>query len=285
MIRSALFVPGDQLELVDKLRRLRIEDRPDLLILDLEDSVAPSGKSAARAAVAAAIANDLWHGDLAVRINAGQAGAEDLAAIHSVGGPITCVPKADHRSISMVAEAIESRGGSVRLWALIESAAGLRDLDPVCSTPGVVQLALGEVDLCADLGVRAGTMHALWPLRMQVVAASARSGLRGPIGPASVDLNDLERFETEGLQLRDAGFSGQLAIHPKQLPRIHRVFTPTRSEIADARRVLDRYEEALKGGQGVITDEDGSMVDEAVVRSARRVLAQSSGESCSGGCQ
>jgi citrate lyase beta subunit len=64
-----------------------------------------------------------------------------------------CVPKADAQSVSLVIGAIEALARVPRVWALVESATGLRDLDRICSTPGMERLALGEVDPCAELGL------------------------------------------------------------------------------------------------------------------------------------
>lgn len=272
MIRSALFIPGDQLHLVDKLARRPVEDQPDRIILDLEDSVAHTAKSGARTSVADLLGSRRLGDVVVVRINSELLGFDDLAAICAVVDPIVCVPKADHRSVVGVIDAIVARNRTPRVWALIESAAGLRDLDRISSTPGVVRLALGEVDLCAELGLRPGAAHALWPLRMQLVTAAALAGLPGPIGPVSTDFVDVEGYERDSVQLRDAGFAGRMAIHPNQLSAIHRVFTPAPEEIRRAHRLIELFDEAVVTGRGAIVDDDGRMIDEAVVRAARRLI-------------
>ena len=272
MIRSALFIPGDQLRLVDKLDRRPADEQPDRVILDLEDSVAPSAKSDARTSVAMMLSSQRLGSDVIVRINGEQRGIDDVGAVCDAGDPIICAPKADASSVADVIAAIEARGRTPRVWALIESAVGLRDVERISSMPGVVRLVLGEVDLCAELAVRPDAAHALWPLRMRLVAASALAGLPGPIGPVSTDFVEIERYERESAQLRDAGFGGRLAIHPSQLSAIHSVFTPGPDEIRRARRVIELFDEAAAVGRGAIVDDEGRMIDEAVVRAARRLI-------------
>ena len=272
MIRSALFIPGDQLHLVDKLDRRPADEQPDQVILDLEDSVAQTTKADARTSVATVLASHRLGPDVIVRINSEEMGMTDLAAVCDAGDPIICVPKADLHSVTDVIDAIRSIGRTPRVWALIESAAGLRDAHRISAVPGVVRLALGEVDLCAELGVHPSAAHALWPLRMQLVTASILGGLPGPIGPVSTDFSEIERYERDSVQLRDAGFGGRLAIHPSQLSAIHRAFTPTPDEIRRAQRVIELFDEAAAAGRGAIVDDDGHMIDEAVVRAARRLI-------------
>jgi citrate lyase subunit beta/citryl-CoA lyase len=106
------------------------------------------------------------------------------------------------------------------------------------------------------------------------VLASAAAGLAPPIGPVSTDFRDLVALQrsTEGL-LR-VGFGSRWAIHPAQVPVINQTFTPTPEQLEAARRLVERYDGALDQGIGVVVDEDGQMVDEAVVRAARRTLAR-----------
>jgi citrate lyase subunit beta/citryl-CoA lyase len=134
----------------------------------------------------------------------------------------------------------------------------------------VSHLALGEADLCADLRV-VPTDDVMRPLRMQAVVASAAAGIDQPTAPVSTDFEDLDALRTSTIALRDAGFGARAAIHPAQVAVINEVFTPTDNEVAVARDVLARFEAA---SGGVTVDADGRMLDEAVVRSARRVLAR-----------
>ncbi|MBA8956891.1 hypothetical protein ACFQU9_14080 [Actinomadura namibiensis] len=112
----------------------------------------------------------------------------------------------------------------------------------------------------------------LWA-RSQVVLASAAARVRPPIAPVSTDFRDLEALRTSTLALRRLGFRGRACIHPAQLPVVNEVFTPSPQEIARARDLVARHDAAMAEGSGVCLDERGRLVDEAVVRSARRLLA------------
>lgn len=272
MIRSALFVPGDRLDLVTKLRGRDAAERPDRIIVDLEDAVAPGAKPAARNAVVQAFASGLLDDDVVVRVNTGDDGRADIRAIHGVANPLIFVPKANAPSITAAGDAVAASGGVPRLWALIETAAGLRDVEAIASASMVEQLAIGEADLCAELGVRPAADHALWPLRMMLVVAASLAGMDPPLGPISADFADLERYERVSIDVRDGGFGGRLAIHPRQVSVLHRVFTPSPSDIAQARRVVELYDAATTAQQGAVVGDDGTMIDEAIVRSARRLL-------------
>jgi citrate lyase subunit beta/citryl-CoA lyase len=165
--------------------------------------------------------------------------------------------------------------GSIKVVPLLESAAGILSAPAIAQEPRVWQLGLGELDLCAEVGIQPSTdEHELLPIRVQVVLASAAAGLAPPIGPVSTDFRDLAalRRSTEGL--RRVGFGGRWAIHPAQVPVINQTFTPTPEQLEAARRLVERYDGALERGVGVCVDEDGQMVDEAVVRAARRTLAR-----------
>ncbi|MCB0951516.1 MAG: hypothetical protein KDB13_02050, partial [Microthrixaceae bacterium] len=110
--------------------------------------------------------------------------------------------------------------------------------------------------------------------RSTVVVASAAAGLDPPTAPVSTDFRDLESLRAETVALRRLGFGARSAIHPSQLGVINDVFTPTAAELERATALVARFEESLVRGEGVCVDTDGTMVDEAVVRSARRILAR-----------
>jgi len=246
--RSYLYVPGDQPRLLDGAARRGT----DALIADLEDAVGVPHKAAARTTVA----SYLDTGTAWVRINADTL-SEDLAAIADRPGLAgVVVPKAEPALLAEVDEVLGAR--DVPVLALLETARGLRDLHAVAG----------------ELRLRPGPdREELWPIRSAVVVASAAAGLRPPVGPVHTavrDLSDLER--TTELLLRQ-GFRARTAITPTQLATINAVFTPSWAEVEKARATVA----LLSAGAGVAVDADGRMVDEAVVRSAREVLARSDG--------
>jgi citrate lyase subunit beta/citryl-CoA lyase len=280
--RSYLYAPGDQPR---KLQQA-LASGADAIIADLEDAVAPSAKANARRTVADWLATQL-HGDqpeLWVRVNAS---ARLLADdVHAVIGPTVtgiCLPKThtpeQFRSLGELLAAAERQAGlaegSIRVVPLLESAAGILSAPAIAQEPRVWQLGLGELDLCAEVGIQpSADERELLPVRVQVVLASAAAGLVAPIGPVSTDFRDLVALRRSTDTLRRVGFGSRWAIHPAQVPVINQTFTPTPEQLEAARRLVERYDGALDQGVGVCVDEDGQMVDEAVVRAARRTLAQ-----------
>ena len=273
MIRSYLYVPGDRPAMLAKAATRGA----DMLILDLEDAVAPGAKAEARLIVREAIVElEAAGANFCVRINSEPDLAEaDLEALVPTSVTTLVVPKATSASIADLVKRVERAGFErpLRLMALIESARGLWDALPMAEHPWVVGLGIGEQDLGADLGVEHGEDPALWhPARSRLVWACSAAGLAGPSGPVSIDIRDLEGLRESTLLLRKCGFSSRSAIHPAQVGVINEVFTPSEEELEAARQLVDRYDRALAAGRGAITDARGRMIDEAVVRRARRVL-------------
>ncbi|HEX9776369.1 MAG TPA: CoA ester lyase [Actinomycetota bacterium] len=255
--RSFLYVPGHREDALAKAA----SRGADALILDLEDAVPVAAKMAARAAVAAWLRARPEGVEAWVRINAGEAGREDLAAIGAA---------CDGVSVPKVSSPGDIPATGLPVIALIETAAGVLDARSIASHPRVVRLAVGEADLSAELGVEASPDgNELWTARKLVVLASAAAGVEQPIGPVSTDFRDLDALRASTEALKRTGFGARAAIHPAQVPAINEVFTPGAAEVERARALIARYEQA---GGGATVDDDGRMIDEAVVRSARRVI-------------
>jgi citrate lyase subunit beta/citryl-CoA lyase len=262
--RSYLYVPGDRPERFAKA----LASGADAVILDLEDSVAVPAKDAARQNVLELLASltdtadspEVW-----VRANQGERGRADLAAIASAPR-LTGVflPKASVTSTVEAASAL----GSTPAIALVESAGAVLELPELARSAGLVALAMGEVDLAADLGVDASDEGAeLWPIRLSAVVASAAAGLAPPVGPVWIAVRDLDGLVASTTELRRRGFGGRQAIHPDQVGPINSAFTPTAEEVERALALLGSADDA---GNGAWVGPDGKMVDEAVLRSARR---------------
>ena len=280
--RSYLFVPGEQAR---KLQHA-LGSGADAIIADLEDAVAPSAKADARRMVADWLATQLNgdHPELWVRVNASaRLLADDVHA--AVGPAVTgvCLPKSHTpeqiRRLGELLGAAEQRAGlaegSIRIMPLLESAAGILSARAIAQEPRVWQLGLGELDLCAEVGIQpSADERELLSIRVQVVLASAAAGLEPPVGPVSTDFRDLAALQRSTEALRRVGFGSRWAIHPAQVPVINETFTPTPGQLEAARRLVERYDRALDEGVGVCVGEDGHMVDEAVVRAARRILAR-----------
>jgi citrate lyase subunit beta/citryl-CoA lyase len=280
--RSYLFVPGDQTR---KLQQA-LASGADAVIADLEDAVAPATKANARRVVADWLATQPSGGlpELWVRVNSSaRLLADDVHAV--IGSALTgiCLPKTHTpeqvRSLGELLGAAERQAslaeGSISIVPLLESAAGILSARAIAEQPRVRQLGLGELDLCAEVGIEpSADERELLSIRVQVVLASAAAGLAPPIGPISTDFRDLDALQHSTAALRRVGFGSRWAIHPAQVPVINQTFMPTPEQLETARRLVERYDGALDQGAGVCVDEDGRMVDEAVVRGARRILAR-----------
>ncbi len=248
----------------------------DAVLIDLEDAVATSAKQLARDNVCRLLETSGAETSLPwVRINAGDVGRADLVALGIHSAHIAGLVLAKCDTVAWLDEVAAAVDDTVCLSPLIESAAAVRRIDALCAHPRVQQCHLGEIDLVADLGGRsAGAAVLVAHARFELVYASAASGILPPIGGVHPDIRDLDGLaETSGF-LAELGFNGRPALHPAQIAVINAAFTPTADEVEAATRVVGRYDAATSAGIGAVADDDGSMLDEAVVRSARRVLAR-----------
>lgn len=289
MNRSYLYVPGDRPDRLAKAAGAAMSaGGADALIADLEDGVAASAKDAARAAVTGFLRELSDRSgaqerprppEVLVRVNSDGRLGDDLSAVVAAGGSAVYLPKADAASLRAVdlllADLEGDRRGSTAVVALVESARGVLDAEELAAHPRVRNLAIGEADLCAELGIDPSPDgRELWAVRSALVVASAAAGIDAPTGPVSTDFSDLDALRESTTALRRGGFGARSAIHPAQLPVINDVFTPTEDEVAEARRLVELFEASVARGDGACVDDRGRMVDEAVVRSARRVLGR-----------
>jgi len=273
--RTYLYVPGDRPARFGKA----IASGADAVIFDLEDGVTQSKKGAAVENVAALLAQpqqvSCW-----VRLD-NHRWADDLPKLVGRGLRGVVVPKAESGAqITVVASALEAAEsaaglqiGSIRITPLVESPAGVAALAELVVAPRVLRLGMGEADLRAALLLRqrADGLELLY-VRSQVVLASAVAGIAPPIASTSTDFRDLDALARSTQLLRDLGFSARTAIHPAQLPVVLAALAPSPEELTQARAILAAYDGAQSYASGVSTV-DGSLVDLAVVRAARALLA------------
>ena len=270
--RSHLYVPGNA---ADKLAKA-LDRGADAVIVDLEDAVPVAGKEQARGAVAAWLATlsgtddtEVW-----VRVNPGSLREADVRAV-AVHPAVTglCLAKTESPAeVADVDRLLVSLRSAAVLSPLLESAAAVLAAPAIAAAPGVARLQVGEADLLAELGVTAGDdERELLHVRSTVVLASAAARIDPPVGPVSTDFRDLDRLRASTEALRRLGYSGRACIHPAQVAVVNEVFTPGADELARAHDVIACHEAA---GGGVAVDAAGRMVDEAVVRSARRTVGR-----------
>jgi citrate lyase subunit beta / citryl-CoA lyase len=271
LLRSFLYVPGDRADRVAKA----FDAGADAILIDLEDSVAFSAKEDARqVAVDSLRSRTGGESTVWVRINSGEVGRLDAAALAAESAHLGGLVLAKCDDLDWLDEVASTIPSSVPFSPLIESARGLRRLDALCAHPRVTQCHLGEIDLLAELGIHAEAgAQLLGHAYAELLYASAAARILPPIGGVYTAIRDVEGFTADSVRLAQLGFAGRPAIHPSQVPVINLAFRPSADELATAAALVDSYDTALAHGEGVVTDEQGRMVDEAVVRRARRLLA------------
>jgi len=225
-MRSYLYVSGDP-AVADPAHQ-----SADAVIVDLTDPAAARDRPAARAAVTGWVASrpatTVW-----VRLNVGAEGVPDIRAVVGAELAGVCVAGAESATelaalavaLAEAEEALHLPIGTTRVAPLLQSAAAVFAAPHLARAPRVTRLLLGEAELCAELGTQPGPdeRELLWA-RSRVVAASAAARIAAPIGPASTDIEDLERLRTSTDALRRLGFRGRACLHPAQLPVVHEVF-------------------------------------------------------------
>ena len=257
--RSVLFVPGSSEKMLEKARGLRC----DVLVLDLEDAVAPGTKEAARVQVCAAVGN--YGGrEVAVRINplSSPEGRADLEAVRRAKPDAILLPKIEG------AADITAAGGDIPVWAMIETPKAVLNLSDIAAG-GVTCLLAGTNDLLKSMrGQTLPDRRNLWAVLTGTVVAARAHGLCVIDGTYN-DISDEEGFAQACVQGRAFGFDGKTLIHPSQIEAANRVFAPSPQEIALARRVLEAF--AQNPGKGVLSL-DGRMIERLHADEAQRLL-------------
>lgn len=274
--RTRLYLPGDEPKFFVNAGL----HRPDVIILDLEDSVAPEEKDAARLLVRNALSSvDFFDAERSVRINQGRPGLEDLRTVISGKPDLILVPKCeDAESVTVVANELRSLerqyhvGREILLLPIIESALGVVNAYAIASSSvRICGLAIGLEDYTADIGVErtAEGRESLFA-RMSVVNAAKAAGVQA-LDSVYADVDDPDGLRQSTLEARSLGFEGKGCIHPRQVGIIHTAFAPTAKEIERAKQIVCRAEDARKNGSGVVAL-GSKMVDAPVVMRAERIL-------------
>jgi len=274
--RSRLYLPGNE----PKFFLNAALHEPDGLILDLEDSVAPPEKDAARILVRNALrAVDFGNCERQVRINQGERGLEDLDAVVPENVHMILIPKAESaeavREVDERAEAARRKAGLKQpclLMPIIESALGcFRTLDIAMASPNVAALTIGLEDYTADIGAprtKEGR-ESLWA--RQIIVNAARGAGVTPIDTVFSDVQDMEGLREAVLEAKGLGFEGKGCIHPRQVPVVHEAFAPSELEVTKATRIVLAFEDAERQGLGVVSL-GSKMVDPPVVKRALRTV-------------
>jgi len=275
---SRLYLPGNSPSLMVNAYL----HRPDGLILDLEDSVAPEKKREARLLVRNALrALDFGNSERMVRINQLPAGLEDLDWLIPQGVNLILLPKCESaEQVLSVTGRIkeinrhENRNTTVWIMPIIESARGVvKAYEIATASEFVVALAIGLEDYTADLGVRRTTegSESLFA-RSALVNAAKAAGIQA-IDSVFSDVDDMEGLQNTVKRSRAMGFDGMGCIHPRQIPVIHANYTPDDEEIDKAKRIVIAFMEAQQKGLGVVAL-GSKMIDPPVVKRAQKTIDQ-----------
>ncbi|WP_370422328.1 CoA ester lyase [Streptomyces sp. QH1-20] len=262
--RTWLYVPGDRPDRFGKA----LACGADVVVIDLEDAVAPGRKQTAREAAAGFLGRARAR-PVYVRVNPlGEGGEEDLAALRGTRISGVRIPKCERPA--QVAEVARLLPG-VPLVPLLETALGIeRAYALATGHPLVAGLAFGAADLAAELGT--GHQDVLNAAAYRVLLAAAAARLPRPPMSVFPSVRDLDGLAADCARGRERGFFGRSVVHPGQVPVVNAEFTPCSEDVAGARRLVERVEAAKASGSGAWLDENGNLVDAAALRQARAVL-------------
>jgi citrate lyase subunit beta / citryl-CoA lyase len=274
--RSRLYLPGNE----PKFLLNAAVHKPDAVILDLEDSVSPLEKDAARLLVRNALrAVDFGDCERMVRINQGAMGIDDLEAVVPQNVHCVLIPKVETgehvRAVDATSERIRKAAGlenPVFLMPIIESALGCFEATYIASaSSNIIALTIGLEDYTADIGAERTQegLESFWA--RSVIVNAARAAQITPIDSVFSDVNDMEGLRKSCLEAKAMGFDGKGCIHPRQISIVHESFAPKENEVAKAQKIVLAFEEARKKGLGVVSL-GSKMIDPPVVKRAVRTV-------------
>lgn len=275
--RSLLYVPANVRRFVEKAP----QSGADAIILDLEDSVPAAAKADARAQLMDAVAVcRAGVGTVLVRINRSlPLAVRDIEAAAAAGADGLLVTKAagaEHiRLLDEMLDELEQGGGSAPmvLVPVIETASAVAVMAEIAAaSKRIVGMLTGAEDLAAECGCTADD-ELIVMIKRQMVVAAAAAGI-APLGTLGsvADFRDAAKVREVALRSRRSGFTGGTCVHPSLVAILNAAFSPSEDEVALAKRQVAAAEEAAREGRGSL-EVDGRMVDEPILRRARRVLA------------
>jgi citrate lyase subunit beta/citryl-CoA lyase len=277
--RSPLFMPGSNARALEKARNLPA----DVIILDLEDSVAPDAKGLARDQIAQAIAakgfgkREVW-----VRTNSLDSAwwVDDAAMAGQAKPDGILVPKVSSvEDLKVIGDRLAAINAdpSIKVWAMIETARAVLDADKLAAASRDAKTRLagfvfGPNDIARETRIRMMPGRAaMIPMMTHCILATRAHALEIFDGPYS-DFSNVDGFGQECTQGRDLGFDGKTLIHPGQIEACNAIFTPPEQEIAQARKIIAAFDLPENASRGAIRL-DGQMVERLHADMARRTIA------------
>lgn len=267
--RSALYLPASNARAIAKARALPC----DVVILDLEDAVAPDAKQAGRAqAVAAVQEGGFGDRELVIRVNGIDTdwGADDLAALEPCLPDAILIPKVSGRA--EVAGYADRLPGGTPIWAMIETCAALFRLNEIAAADRLAAFVMGTNDLAKEMGAQPGSDRLPFLGAFGLAVAAARAAGIAILDGVHNDLDDDVGFTAQARQAVEFGFDGKTLIHPRQIDLCNAAFRPDDSAVDWARRIIAAFELPEHADKGAIRVE-GRMVERLHLHHARRVLA------------
>ena len=276
--RSALYVPANNAKALAKLAQLS----PDAVIFDLEDSVAPGDKPAAREALRAYFESaGAAPYERVIRINplAGEWGADDLRAAGACRPDAVLIPKVEGpRDLLDVDDALDEADADIAIWAMIETPRAILNLGPLAElgrdrAARLKCFVAGTNDLAKDTGVAVTPdRRYLTPYLAQIVVAARAGGLDALDGPFNA-FSDLPGFDAECAEGARMGFTGKTLIHPSQIAGADDAFAPSQEAVAEAEAICAAFALPENAGKGVIPL-SGRMVERLHLQQAEALLAR-----------
>ncbi len=278
--RSILYVPGNVPKFIDKAH----ERGADCILVDLEDSVTPAEKPAARTMLPETMKKVVRGGaDVAVRINRPlRLAIPDIEAAVRPGLSALFITKTEGvQHLRLLDEAVSElereRGmpvGSVGFSAMIEHPRALAELDDIAQhAPRVIAMMLGGEDFALETGSIPSDESLELPKRLVAFAAQAHGvAMIGVLGTVA-DYTDPVAYRKSAERARRFGFSGGTCVHPGLVQALNEAFTPPAEEVAHGRKLIAADEKAAAEGRGSFTV-DGKMIDIPVIDRARRLIAR-----------
>ena len=274
--RSRLYLPGNEPKFYPNAGL----HKPDGIILDLEDSVAPSEKDAAQLLVRNALRSVNFYGaERMVRINQLPKGLDDLQYIVPHNVHVILIPKVESgeeiKTVETKINELKEQYGiknKIYFMPIIESALGVMKAFEIASaSQNNCSLAIGLEDYTADIGTqRTPEEKESFMARSTIVAAAKAAGIQ-PIDTVFSDVNDSEGLFKSTREVKLLGFEGKGCIHPRQIKIVHEAFAPTEQEIEKAKKIVIAFKEAKSKGLGVVSI-GSKMIDAPVVKRAERTI-------------
>jgi citrate lyase subunit beta / citryl-CoA lyase len=281
--RSVLYMPGSNAKAIAKARSLPA----DAIILDLEDSVAPDAKVAARAQIVEAVREGGFGArEVVIRVNGAHTpwGEEDLAAAIAAAPDAILLPKVDGPgAIMYAARALRDANApeKTRIWAMMETPMAVLGAGSIAATAAdptarLDALVMGLNDLAKETRARLTPGRAAFSGWLAICVAAARAHGCDILDGVYNDIKDLNGFRAECEQGREMGLDGKTLIHPSQLDICNEVFAPSPAEVESARAIIDAFTLPENAGKGVI-QLNGRMVELLHAQMARRTLSIAEG--------